>query len=310
MKSRKGFTDINIERTQDLLDATIDRVHFGRNGAPAFATVEISINGACTRRCRFCPRVSETNFPNNLKSLDWQCYQKMIYSLASHKFSGRISFSGFCEPLLTKDIDNYIRFARSALKDIQIEIVSNADCLPNDQEKFTSYVQNLYNAGLSCLRISVYDGEERYKQLDRQFIRAGASSTSYILRKRYLSADLNYGMTISNRAGSVDLSKLGLEYIPPALPLRQPCYYPFYKVFIDFNGNVLLCSNDWASELIVGNIHDQDIYEVWFGDKFIEARKRLASGCRTEVPCTKCDVEGILNGDQFFKAWQKSLFLQ
>ena len=32
------------------------------------------------------------------------------------------------------------------------------------------------------------------------------------------------------------------------------CYYPFYKLFVDWNGDVLFCSNDWGKEHVVGNL--------------------------------------------------------
>ena len=33
------------------------------DGTPVFSSVEFSINGACNRRCFFCPRVDEEGYP-------------------------------------------------------------------------------------------------------------------------------------------------------------------------------------------------------------------------------------------------------
>ena len=41
------------------------------------------------------------------------------------------------------------------------------------------------------------------------------------------------------------------EYAIPALkePLAKACYYPFYVIFMDYNGDYLLCSHDWGKEI-------------------------------------------------------------
>ena len=94
---------------------------------PPFSSVEISINGACNRRCHFCPRVKE-DYPNILDSLDMQLFDDLINDLVSINFDGN-SFFRFCEPLLSKNLDEYISKLRNKLNEITIEVVSNGDPL-------------------------------------------------------------------------------------------------------------------------------------------------------------------------------------
>ena len=54
-----------------------------------------------------------------------------------------------------------------------------------------------------------------------------------MIRKRYLGPEESYGITISNRAGSVELKNEVFELKSLDEPLKQPCYYPFYKVLIE-----------------------------------------------------------------------------
>ena len=80
----------------------------------------------------------------------------------------------------------------------------------------------------------------------------------------------------------------------------KPCYYPFYKMFVDWNGDVLFCSNDWGKEIIVGNLVKDTLHNVWFSDKMYEIRKKLSVGNRNHSPCNKCSVNGQLFGKKSF----------
>ena len=53
----------------------------------------------------------------------------IIGDLDSIKYQGRIAFSGFCEPLLSKNLDQYIAKIKKKLNKTIIEIVSNGDPL-------------------------------------------------------------------------------------------------------------------------------------------------------------------------------------
>lgn len=300
MESKKGFTDPNIARIDGFLEKQAKSIsHYC--GIPVFASLEISINGACTRRCSFCPRVEVKEYPNILKSLEVDIYKRLINSLAENSFKGRLSFSGFCEPLLTRNICEYIEIARHQLKENEIEIVTNADLLPRDQDQFNQYVDRLFESGLTMLRISVYDGIKSMTELTR--LKEGCPWDKQImLRRRYMDDSGNIGITISNRAGSVKVEGL-TEGEGSELPLNAPCYYPFYKMLIDYNGDTLICSNDWKKKRVVGNVHNTDIYDIWISKEFEAARMQLSKCSRNFEPCNACDVEGTLNGLSYFEAW-------
>ena len=67
--------------------------------------------------------------------MDIGVYKLMIKSLKENNFKGSIQFSGFCEPLLTQNINDYLSIASSQLNSVNIDIVTNADCLPKDKVK-------------------------------------------------------------------------------------------------------------------------------------------------------------------------------
>ena len=272
-------------------------------GVPTFSSIEISINGACNRRCFFCPRVDKEKYPNILNSLEINVYQKLINDLERINFSGRISFSGFCEPLLTKNLNEYIKIARGKLEKVQLEIVTNGDPLLAKNGK--SRLKVLFDMGLNNCRVSLYDGPHQIDFFEKLKEELSLSDEQLIIRKRYLGPDESFGLTISNRAGSVKLKNEYFELKPLEEPLKQPCYYPFYKVLLDHNGDVLICSNDWKKEAVVGNIGDESLVKIWSNKMFSNIRKSLINNNRCHKPCKTCDVNGLMNGKKSFDRWKK-----
>ena len=248
--------------------------------------------------------MDKKNYPNILKSFPIDDFKKIIFDLKEEKFDGRISFSGFCEPLLTKNLHEYIEIIRTNLPKVIIEIVTNGDPLLAKNGK--SRLKKLFQAGLNNCRVSLYDGPHQIKQFEDIKKELKLNDSEFIIRKRYLGPEESYGLTISNRAGSVSLKNEHFELKPMSEPLKRPCFYPFYKMLIDHNGDVLICSNDWKKEAIVGNVVDDkiSITDVWISEKFLHLRKKLMKSDRCHSPCNVCDVNGTLNGKKSFEQWE------
>lgn len=289
--------DLNIERMASFIEWHIKEQPVFNDGVPSFASLEFSINGACNRRCIFCPRVDEALYPNIYNSMDFELYQKVINELASVNYKGRISYSGFSEPLLTKNLEDYIVYAKEKCPHMTVEMVSNGDALSLKR------LEQVFAAGLDNIRLSLYDGPEQVDKFTKMRIDAGLNENQVILRKRYLSAEENYGLTISNRAGAVNIESENIQIKALDEPLKQACYYPFYKMMVDYDGTVMICSNDWHKKFIVGQLKNQTVFEAWNSEKFNFARKNLAICNRKFSPCLKCDVNGLYNGKTHFEAW-------
>ena len=304
MKKRL-FTDINIKRIDEFLDQHLDGVQNLKDGVPPFSSVEISINGACNRRCFFCPRVDKEGYPNILESLNMKLFDELVEDLVAIKYKGRIAFSGFCEPLLSKNLNEYIFKIKKNLPEITIEVVSNGDPILAKNGK--KRLMDLFEAGLDTIKISLYDGPHQIETFNEIKKDLNLSDEKYIVRKRYLGPDESFGITISNRAGSVSIKNKNFELKALDEPLKQPCYYPFYKVLIDHNGDVLMCSNDWKKEKSMGNLSKDSLLNIWSNEKFIALRKKLINSDRTHKPCNVCDVNGLLNGKQSFNKWKNYL---
>ena len=122
-----------------------------------------------------------------------------------------------------------------------------------------------------------------------------------------LGKKMNFGLNINNRAGSVDYTRFGLKQ-EATLPLKRQCNYPMYTIFMDYNGDCLICPDDWKKKKIIGNANLKKIYDIWIDQKFHEVRKRLLKLDRNYDPCKECDVNGLINGNEFAEKWNNYYF--
>lgn len=149
----------------------------------------------------------------------------------------------------------------------------------------------------------MYDGPHQFDYFKKLQRKAGLRDDQFIPRVRWLPPEEHFGITLSNRAGKLEIKDLGIAALKKAL--KKPCYYPFYQILIDYDGNVLLCAHDWGKKLIAGNINTHSILEIWNNNIMKKVRINLIRKNRNFPPCNFCDVQGILIGRSHFNKWTK-----
>ena len=269
---------------------------------PLFALVEFNLWGACNRRCVFCPISDPEVFTNRKEGIVLNDYKKVLRDLRDVNYEGVILWSMFSEPMLHKEILSLAELTKSILPKVSLQFTTNGDSLKKRPEKFS----RLFDAGVDRINISLYDGPEQFQWFTELRENAGLSTEQIKLRRRYEEGG-NYGISISNRTGLVDSNKYrdANEEQVVSLPLNQPCFYPFYQVAIDYNGDVLLCPHDWGKKAIAGNAFRDSIWDIWRGEVFSDARRTLKQSSRDLPSCKGCDVGGDLIGRDNFEAFKR-----
>jgi radical SAM protein with 4Fe4S-binding SPASM domain len=286
--------DKNIPRKEKI---TRDRLQYSPNSRlPLMSVVEISNSGMCNRKCSFCPR-SDPSYPDINEFISPSLHKKIFSELSELNFKGMIIYSGYVEPLLDKNIYECLAEARKYLPDAQIELITNGDVLNLERTK------KLFESGLSTLLISVYDGPEEEKNFYKLCKNLNLRDDQYVIRNRYMPENLNFGLNLSNRSGNLKNAEFSIK--PLEKSLSTTCNYPAYTFFIDYNGDVQMCSHDWAKKYILGNVNKQKIIDIWQNQKFQFARKKLLEADRNFSPCNKCDVSGELIGSKHASEWKK-----
>jgi MoaA/NifB/PqqE/SkfB family radical SAM enzyme len=73
------------------------------------------------------------------------------------------------------------------------------------------------------------------------------------------------------------------------------CYEPFRQLSFNWDGDVTACCGDYNGLLVVGNIHQNSLSELWSNNKRLDAiRTLISSGCYSYLTlCSKCDFGSI-----------------
>ena len=243
-------------------------------------SVQINPTELCNRTCIFCPRHDKNIYPNQNKHIQVKTVENLCISLKKINFKNRIGFVGFGEPLLCNTLLECIRKVKEIIPDIKwLEVNTNGDKLTAEM------IKDLFLAGCTHISISMYDSDktEYFKNLK------GGIPIKFIFRHHY-DSNVNYNIEIVNRSEMLKEEKE--EYS------NNSCYIPFYKAIIDWNGDVLLCENDWSRKNIFGNVNKEDFYDIWLNNTYNNFRNGLLKGRKNKSPCKNCSVNGCKRGSE------------
>ena len=233
-----------------------------------FDSVLIETFGGCNRSCSFCFQ-SEVFDKRKQGQLHIDTIKKGILELKEFNFAGRVSFHFFGEPLLDKRIVNIIAITRDALPFAQLRFSTNGDHLTEGKLK------ELIDAGVDKLSVTNYDDvpnmklEELSENYSKYIIYRGLRADSENIRSR---SDMNIKTENAKK--------------------NDPCFRPSNQLVLNWEGNSVLCCNDFYKKHSFGNLKLSTIKEIWFNKEFSKMRSVLKKnkGRQEYDFCKNCDV--------------------
>lgn len=270
--------------------AYVDRVQL-HDGEPLPSWIDLSLTELCNRSagsakpCIFCPRIDPAFYPNQKLHMPLSLVGKIGTELRELNYQGIVVLCGFGEPMLHPQLVEVVNLLRGT----RVEIVTNGDFLTARKIKVLS------EAGVAYWVVSLYDGEHQVEPMNARFAEAGCEN--YIIRDRWHTEADAFGLKLTNRGGTVDA---GIQ--DPVTPDR-PCHYLAYQMTIDWNGDALLCPQDWHKKSKFGNLNGQSLLDIWHSSAMNKRRVRLMNGKRTDSPCNGCNTDGCLHGFNHAAAW-------
>lgn len=256
-----------------------------------FNTISLEVNSACNRKCDFCPVAYGTRPDERMADA---LLHKALNELHTLKYRGRIELYIYNE--VTRDLQwclRCIREARTAVPGATLMIASNGDYLRGPER-----IMQLYQAGLNQLLINCYSPglyERRLAwlyALPADVQRTGPLYTAVSPKKRIIhlmdkSKPEEFGsgvFRIINRAGNI-------AAFAPAVqaPLERMCVKPFRLLNVNWQGEALLCCNDYHGEVKIGNLKERTLVQLWNHPVMNEYRRRLYKKDRHSPLCSKCD---------------------
>lgn len=273
---------------KSILDPYISQNIVDGKGTQLFNSVLFELRTRCNGRCSFCAANIHTDDRQDI-TMSLELYRSIIDQLAELDFSGRIAFHGNSEPLLVRNLPEYVAYARRVLPRSTLQIVSNGRALNN------AMGAALLEAGIDELNINVYNDDlsaplpDRIRKFDEEvlkpFLAANpdrAKTFVYSVLKRQETAFLG------NRAGTAP-NKGALT----KRNFRGFCQYPFKQLHLTADGRVAKCCQDFYFSDPVGDASRERIIDIWRGEPLNTLREQLLRHDRTaNAMCAVCDYAG------------------
>ncbi len=278
----------NINRKKPILDRD---PQFYKN-VPLPSWIELSLIDVCNRICSFCPKSDFDIAPNTYQKMNLKFINKLYDDLKDIGFQGAFSICGYGEPLLHKDLVQFVNIIGELGG---VEIVTNGDPLK------PSLLKKIFESKATKLIVSMYDGEHQIDYFEKMINETGIDKDFVVLRNRWHNADEDFGVKLTNRVGNI---KIGEQN---KIDVNRGCYYSSYQLLIDWNGNVYLCPQDWDRRLPVGNVMQDHFFEVWSGKIMNKYRIKHLTEKRDISPCNKCNADGKIHGHKHAKVWHNNL---
>lgn len=263
--------------------------HSFSNNLKGLTTIEICVTELCTRKCSFCPRSDSSVYPNRKLFMSKETIMNIANKCLDAGFEGDFHFSGFGESFTHPYFLEITSIFRDKVPNNFILVTTNGDFL-NDK-----IINSVIKRNFNKVVVSCYDGKESKDKFIKLFEKN--SFFNYDIRELWYEPNEDVESLINrngfnNRAGSVNVELSNMNK-------KSPCFLPFYKLVIDWNGEVLICCNDWKkAHKGFGNINNNSLKDIWYSEEFNKVRLNLIEGNRVGPACSNCNISGTLIGKE------------
>jgi len=256
---------------------------------PLFNTIAIETSARCNRQCSFCP-VVKGDRPD--EDMPMEMIQKAVTELKALKYKGRITPYVYNEPMRDKRFYSILNYIKDTLPRVCIMVSTNGDYLKHPEQ-----LQKVFDSGARQVIINVYSNENRFQTLQRWVdeLKYDQKSSCYTYAKagekrcqvlRKFAGAFDGGFKVQNRSGNIP------DYMPPLTePLKKMCVRPWRFLNINWQGQAILCCNDYHGSTNFGNLRHNTLVEMWNQIELHEYRKNLQQKNRVGL-CYSCDYNG------------------
>ena len=287
-------------------------------------------SGFCNLKCAFCAAHSavETSEGGGYKKhlnptlMKWDLFEKFIDQMKEFPRPLKIlDFVGFGEPLLNKDIAKMIALAKKENIAEVINLITNATLLTPEisdalaeakldrmkisvealrEEDFweiakykinlKNYIENIkYFASVkgNCeLYIKVTDLAIKMKNDKEFFFETYGNLADKIYIENVSPLWPEWDNDLLNKNSSIGIDSYGNK-----ITKKQVCTSPFKFLQVCSDGNVTPCCADWLGKLILGNISETSLHDIWYGEKLNRLMESMLLHKKDEItPCNVCQL--------------------
>ncbi len=290
-------------------------------------SLEFTLMVGCPLKCTFCPQDRLRGiYGKNTKYLSLDDFRTILGKVPKHV---RIDFSGMAEPWANPDATAMLRHTLES--DYAVAIYTTLyDMAPADRETVVELLRrHAAQVEVLCLHLPDRNGNMRgwchspdYEASLRAFIALGMSGILRNFQVMTMDAggkphqDLDHmGIQLGHwtghtRAGNVseqDVSGQRIARTPEHHAAVSCTFTPFYDQNVCLpNGDVVLCCMDYSLKHKIGNLLEQDYYEMFASGSLarlvaenMTPRFSRDSLCKT---CDRAKLHGIGATKQFWQS--------
>jgi pyruvate-formate lyase-activating enzyme len=269
----------------------------------------IELTNHCNLRCNMCPRPS---LRRELGHMDWELYCDIIDRIG--RLGGwYVGLNRFGESLLYPRFVDAVRRAKEVGVN-QVVVVTNATLLSEERSS------EILDSGLDQLLISLdtldratYEANRRGAKLDQVVANVdriidmrrqrGAVRPRIILNSVMVQEDIEQIRALFDKYyDQVDKISLkpcarygeGQDLPFEGVPRKRwrACTQPWERLNIFWNGDATVCCGDLEGELVVGNVRQASMEQLWLGSRRALEIRRLHHHHEfgTLPVCQRCDA--------------------
>jgi radical SAM protein with 4Fe4S-binding SPASM domain len=292
-----------------------------RKPVPKFPrTVVIETQFGCNAGCVFCqyPQIKD-QLPRG--RMEMATFEKIVRECAGRPVERFILCLGN-EPLLDRALEEKFALLRQFCPRSKRNLTTNASLLTPER------VESLIASGCVnelFLSINGYSREVYEELMKLPFGRTMANLDSFcswlrahpdareslrirvnVVRTRRVAPEIApmrrrwrekegfefHVIDLDNRGAQLDMRRE--DALAPDRPDMRPntnCRRLFHTLVITWEGRAVICCVDYKREVVLGNVHEQTIDEIWNGPRATQLRKEYLAGDFTHLkPCRTCQI--------------------
>ena len=304
--------------------------------------IEIQTQSLCNANCKICPyeKVSRMDKVGGYHKFPLEIIYSIIDDASKYKEIEFIKPYMNNEPFLDNRIIDILRYIKN--KGIATEISTNASCLDEeltrkivdeqlvddfrisffsvDKEKYKELMPGLdYDRTLQRIQFFIDYNRKHNNIIPLQIVQVMYDGMNLDAEKKLLNmlfkGTQKHFFGYLDRAGNNDKknSTILIEY--PEATLRGCKLARLEETMtIAANGNVIICSQDWAQENVLGNIIKESLKDIITGNKRTDYLRQLygIGKCSEDFLCKKCKLANIAlkNSNDVIQNFKGDYFMQ
>jgi len=278
--------------------------------------LRLEVTNICNHACIFCPHSKQKRQQGYM---DHELMQRLIRE-AGELGIPKLALFLNGEPFLNKNLAGYVKLA----KEVGISFVFTTT---NGTGVSVARYYEAMEAGLDSLKFSINagsretyratHGKDTFDEAVGNFRKVREYRDSHKLKCRLLSGFIVTGHTVhevekhhkfiseiaddnvfsepDNFGGYMNEEVKGLKVeIPDTVPKfvftskKLPCTMLFNSINVTWEGYLTLCCSEALNKLVVDDINNKTIRQVWYSDKMKQLREENIQGIVSMEQCRKC----------------------